>query len=246
MNTRLKTARSAAFPTRLTTDKSRSPAKTSGISALPLTIRLSSVMMSEKGTETPRIGRSDRRREVKADILMTALARGDRSSFDELYRCTSKTVYHIALGIVRDRALAEDVMQSTYLSVLRNSESYRAGTNAAAWIARIARNEALNVYNKRKREESVDEREHPEAFGTAHPDEYGLLVDLARRILPEEEFTVLLLIAADGYKRREVSEMLSMPVPTVTWKYKRALSAMKEALKEEKSGLARKKKEGKA
>lgn len=203
-------------------------------------------MMTAERARRPQEGRRERRREVKTDALMTALARGEESAFEELYRRTSKTVYHIALAIVRERSLAEDVMQSAYLSVLRNAGSYRAGTNASAWIARIARNEALNVYNKRKREESVDEREHPELFGTSRPDEYGLLVDLARRTLPEDEFTVLLLVAADGYKRREVSEMLGMPVPTVTWKYKRALSAMKEALKEEKSASARKKKEGKA
>lgn len=179
---------------------------------------------------------------MKADVLMTALARGDRAAFEDLYRCTSKTVYHIALGIVRDRAIAEDVMQSAYLSVLRNAEKYRPGTNATAWIARIARNEALNVYNKRKREESVDEREQPEKFGTAEPDEYGLLIDLARRILPEDEFTVLLLIAADGYKRREVGQMLDMPVATVTWKYRRALSAMKAALSEDRA--KHRKKEG--
>ena len=199
-------------------------------------------MMTEKGSEAPQIGHSARRRELKADVLMTALARGDRAAFEDLYRCTSKTVYHIALGIVRDRAIAEDVMQSAYLSVLRNAEKYRPGTNATAWIARIARNEALNVYNKRKREESVDEREQPEKFGTAEPDEYGLLIDLARRILPEDEFTVLLLIAADGYKRREVGQMLDMPVATVTWKYRRALSAMKAALSEDRA--KHRKKEG--
>lgn len=216
------------------------------ISPQPLTIFLPSAMMTAERARRPQEGRRERRREVKTDALMTALARGEESAFEELYRRTSKTVYHIALAIVRERSLAEDVMQSAYLSVLRNAGSYRAGTNASAWIARIARNEALNVYNKRKREESVDERERPELFGTSRPDEYGLLVDLARRTLPEDEFTVLLLVAADGYKRREVSEMLGMPVPTVTWKYKRALSAMKEALKEEKSASARKKKEGKA
>lgn len=216
------------------------------ISAQPLTNFLPFAMMTAERTRRPQERRRERRKEVKTDALMTALARGEGSAFEELYRRTSKTVYHIALAIVRERSLAEDVMQSAYLSVLRNAGSYRAGTNASAWIARIARNEALNVYNKRKREESVDEREQPELFGTARPDEYGLLVDLARRTLPEDEFTVLLLVAADGYKRREVSEMLGMPVPTVTWKYKRALSAMKEALKEEKSASARKKKEGKA
>lgn len=164
------------------------------------------------------------------DEHLKKFAEGDTSSFNDFYLATKKSVYHIALGIVRERALAEDVMQTTYMKALAGAGGYRTGTNAAAWIARIARNEALNVKKLRMREHSVDERESEQLFGTARPDEYGLLTDVARRVLSGDEFTVLMLAAADGYKRREIAAMLKMPLPTVTWKYHRALAKMRRAL----------------
>ena len=161
------------------------------------------------------------------------LADGDRSAFDEIYRGTQKTVYYIALSILRERMLAEDVMQTVYLKVLTHAARFRRGSNGAAWIARIARNEALDVRRRRAREVGVDEREDELLFGACGVDDYGLLIDLARRILKQEEFSVLMLAAAEGYKRREIAELLGMPLPTVTWHYSRAVKKMQHALQEE-------------
>ena len=144
------------------------------------------------------------------DDAMTRLAAGERAAFDDVYRDTRRTVYYIALSYVRERMLAEDVMQTTYLKVLSGAARYRAGTNARAWIARIARNEAIDVLRRRSREVSVDERADPRPFGTSSVDDYGLLIDLARRILKQEEFSVLMLAAAEGYKRREIAELLGI------------------------------------
>ncbi|MDE7301206.1 MAG: RNA polymerase sigma factor, partial [Clostridia bacterium] len=112
------------------------------------------------------------------------------------------------------------------------ARQYRKGSNAKAWIARITRNEALNLRRSNVREEYVDETENAELFGTEQTDDYGLLIDMARKILPTDELAVLLLAMSDGYKRREIAEMLDMPVSTVTWKYNNAIKKMREALKD--------------
>ena len=164
------------------------------------------------------------------DQLMTKLSNGDKSVFEEIYNQTRKTVYCITLSILRNRSLAEDAMQSVYLSVLKNADKYRAGTNAPAWIARIARNESLNMKKKYGFEESVDESENLKLFGSSTTDDYGLLVDLARWILSEDEFNILLLVAVQGYKRKELAEMLDMPISTVTWKYNSAVEKMQKVL----------------
>ncbi len=169
----------------------------------------------------------------RLDELLVSLAQGNKNAFKELYEETKKTVYYIALSIMRERALAEDVMQSAYLSVIRKASSYRPGTNAKAWIAKIARNEALNLKAKRSREIHVDVHENPAAFGTTETDDYGLLVDLAKKILPEQEFLILMLVTAEGYTRKEIAQMLSLPLPTVTWKYGKAIKTMKTALEGE-------------
>ena len=166
------------------------------------------------------------------DKLMKKFANGDESAFEEIYNQTQKTVYYIALSVVKERYLAEDVMQTVYLNVLKNAKQDRAGTNAAAWIARITKNEALNLIKKRGRISYMDERVNVKLFGTGQADDYGLLVDLARKILPQDEFAILMLVAAAGYKRREIAEMLDMPINTVTWKFNKATEKMRNALKE--------------
>ncbi len=166
------------------------------------------------------------------DKLMRRLIDGDSSVFEQIYEQTRKSVYYTALSVLRDKHLAEDVMQTTYLRVLKSAKSYKVGTNAAAWIARIARNEALNAAKSRAREQSVDTAENAAIFGASQTDDYGLLIDAARRLLPEDEFTILMLVTTGGFKRREIGEMLDMPIPTVTWKYNNAISKLRKALKQ--------------
>ncbi len=164
------------------------------------------------------------------DKLMKRIINGDNSAFEELYKQTRQSVYYVALAILRDRALAEDVMQATYLNILKNADRYTPGTNAAAWIIRIARNEALNLKKARSREQYVDEKENDGLFGAYHPDDYGTLIDLARRTLSEDEFTIVMLVTTCGYKRREIAKMFDSPTSTITWKYNAAIAKLRKSL----------------
>lgn len=166
------------------------------------------------------------------DKLMYRLNQGDKTAFEEIYNDTKKAVYYTALSILRERELAEDVMQTTYLNVIKNSSSYQMGTNARAWILRIAKNEALNLKKKRGRENSVDEQENDSLFGSYTIDDYGATIDIARKNLSEDEFNILMLIAVSGYKRREIADFLNIPISTVTWKYREAVKKMKRLISE--------------
>lgn len=91
----------------------------------------------------------------------------------------------------------------------------------------------MNLKKRRGREVSVDETETPSLFGESRADEYGLVTDTARRVLTEDEFSVLTLAAVCGYKRREIGEMLDLPTSMVTWKYNNAVAKMRKALEDE-------------
>ena len=167
------------------------------------------------------------------DKYIKRFINGDASAFDEIYNRTRKSVFYVALSILRDKALAEDVMQTTYMRVLKSIQSYTIGTNASAWIIKIAKNEALNIKKVRMREQSVDGNENLTLFGVSEPDTYGELTDLAKRLLADDEFSILMLVTACGYKRKEIGKMLDMPIPTVTWKYQNALLKLRNALEKE-------------
>lgn len=170
---------------------------------------------------------------MNLDEQIKRLASGDMGAFEDVYRETHRAVYYTALSIVRDRGLAEDVMQNCYLNVIHGAAQYRTGTSGKAWIVRIARNEALNLAKRRAREQSVDEREQIARFGTQEAEEYGYLIALARKVLSPEAFMIVMLITVEGYKRRELAEILGQPIPTVTWKYRQALGHLRQILEKE-------------
>ncbi len=166
---------------------------------------------------------------MSLDEKIQRIAAGDMAAFDGLYEETKGTVYYIALSVLKDPSLAEDVMQSCYLKVFRYAGKYKQGTNAAAWIGRIAKNEALDVRRRRQREHSVDAGENEYLFPSYGIDESSHLIDIAKKVLKDGEFAVVMLVA-EGYKRREIAHMLQIPVPTVTWRYNQAIKKLKHAV----------------
>ena len=173
---------------------------------------------------------------MNSNILERKIAEykdGDGRAFDYIYESTNRTVYFCALYIVRDRAYAEDIVQETYMRALSAIDSYVPGTNFAAWLARIARNLALNHVKKRQREESADFTDERDIrrYG-AKETELPYIFDVAAKVLAEDEYRILMLCQVSGYKRREVAQMLGMPMGTVTWKNNTALKKLRQALKE--------------
>ena len=63
--------------------------------------------------------------------------------------------------------------------------------------------------------------------------ELPYIFDIATKILSEDEYKIIMLCHVSGYKRREVSMMLDMPIGTVTWKNNEALKKLKQYLEKE-------------
>ncbi len=169
--------------------------------------------------------------ERKVNKYITRIKDGDMSAFDQLYNETSKGVYFMALSVLKDYGLAEEIMQETYIRMLKNLDSFDNSKNAMNWLLTMAKNLAINLYNRNKREIVTD----PSLIA---PDrQYTMrdtgLIDMALKNLTSTEFSVLTLCELKGYKRREVAEMLDMPIGTVTWHYNKALKKLREILSKE-------------
>ena len=110
--------------------------------------------------------------EDRSALLAALLARvglGDVRSFEELYRQTASHLYAVALRIVRDRAIAEEILQEAYVSVWHHGGSYDAArSQPLTWLTSIVRNRALDHVRKRDvdttslaREDDGDDVEFP-------------------------------------------------------------------------------------
>ena len=67
---------------------------------------------------------------------LTATAGGDSAAFRRLYDATSAKLFGIVLRIIRDRGLAEEILQETYLRVWQKAEAYDpAAGRPVTWLA---------------------------------------------------------------------------------------------------------------
>ena len=122
----------------------------------------------------------------KIEYALGQIAAGDPSGVDQLYECMGKTMLFVAKGVVKDVFLAEDVVQESFVKIVRYIGKYKPGTNGYAWIYRIVRNTALNFL---KREKNV---------GTLNLDEFCHISDgtdteerTARHVLVEKMMDAL-------------------------------------------------------
>ncbi len=170
------------------------------------------------------------------DSLVLQLKKGDERAFDKLYDKTNRAVYFAIYSIVKEKNKAEDLLQDTYVTVFKRIDSYQIGTNFWNWLLTIGRRLAINSYNRQKREVLVDTETYGEQmFGSVDAEEFvsSPIILLAKQVLNEEDFNIVMLSEVAGYKRREIAEMLGQPISTITYKCNTALKKLKEVIENE-------------
>jgi RNA polymerase sigma-70 factor (ECF subfamily) len=81
---------------------------------------------------------------------MEQFCRGDETAFDTLYARHAPPVLAFLTRMVRDAALAEDLLQTTFLSVVRARGRYQPGTTVRAWVFAIASNAGRDALRRRR------------------------------------------------------------------------------------------------
>ncbi|MGJ3263718.1 MAG: sigma-70 family RNA polymerase sigma factor [Salinarimonas sp.] len=87
---------------------------------------------------------------------LAALARGDERALCDLHRRHATKVFRFVLGLMRDEAAAEDVLNEAFIELWRRAGAFRGDSAVATWLLSIARNKAIDRLRKR-REAPLDE-----------------------------------------------------------------------------------------
>jgi RNA polymerase sigma-70 factor (ECF subfamily) len=94
----------------------------------------------------------------------------------------------------------------------------------------IARNLAINEYNRRKRELSFDPNVDEFIFGSEESNtEKEMIVKEMLEVLKEDEREIVILHVVGDLKHREISEIVNKPLGTVTWIYNQAIKKTKKS-----------------
>lgn len=161
-------------------------------------------------------------RELKTDI----------NALDGVYELTSRGVYLLAYSILKNPERAKDIMQDTFLRVTANIDKYKPNTNAYAWILRIARNLSYRTYTNDLRSSSIEAIEEQPSKETDSLWTASIDLNKAMMNLTAQEREIVTLFSIEGYKHREIAQIVEKPMGTVQWMYNKAIKKLQEYLKE--------------
>ena len=169
------------------------------------------------------------------DQEVVALARhGQEAAYRELVRRYERPVFSLVYRMVRDRELAEDLAQETFVKALNAIESYRPEFKFSSWIFKIANNAAIDHLRRRELDTlSLDGSPHAEtpeaieatalqigdrqetALEEVEARELGGEIETAIARLRPEYRSCILLRHVDGRAYEEIAEILGLPLGTV-------------------------------
>ena len=195
---------------------------------------------------------SERREGLAAatDQEIVALARaGHEPAYRELIRRYERPLFSLVFRMVRDRELAEDLAQETFVKALNALDSYRPEFKFSSWIFKIANNAAIDHLRRRELDTlSLDGSPHaetPEAIeatalqignrgesplDAVEAKELGGAIEHAIGLLRPEYRSCILLRHVEGRAYEEIAEILDLPLGTVKTYIHRALNELRQTL----------------
>ena len=172
--------------------------------------------------EPQRFAGPERHLVVKEDAALVArVLDGDHGAFEALVRRYTRPAFAIAVGIVKEPADAEDVTQDAFMKALERLEDCRDPSKFGSWFLQIVRNRAHSVRRYLSVRDAAPLDALPLATDRPGPHTEAvrarLRADLAEAIedLTEVQQDVVILHDLEGWKHREIGELLDLPTGTV-------------------------------
>ena len=172
-------------------------------------------------------------------VLLRRVASGDRDAFGALYDSLAPAVHGVAVRVVRNPALAEEVTQDVFLAVWQQAASFDASLGSArTWVLTLAHRRAVDVV--RREQSQRDRNDRSAALGQQHP--FDQVVDevMARAathsaseqvtralasLTPLQRKTIALAYY-EGLTYSQVAERLAIPLSTAKTRIRDGLRRM--------------------
>ena len=181
-------------------------------------------------------------REARRDgELVERLKKGDSKALDELYRRHREASYGIAYRLVGSREDALEVVQESFIHVMRGIQTFRGQSSFRTWLYRIVTHAALDYRRWRalRVADSLDgdtSMEPAVQSGDRSPQEsaadrdLGAAIDKALSNISEKNRAALILFAIEGMSYKEVADVLGISIGTVMSRIYNARQRLRELL----------------
>jgi len=178
--------------------------------------------------------------------LVEEVRQGDHSAFEVLVKRYENRLMNVLLRFVRDRELARDLSQETFLRVYERLDQFDPSRRFGPWLFRIGVNLALDYLRKRRRriwpllfsESRVEKGPDP---AVSDPRTNLDLEQEVRRVLediPEKYRTVLVLRDLENFSSSEIAAILNRKEATIRWRLAEARMRFQEIWQRRQTGSA--------
>lgn len=172
--------------------------------------------------------------------LIRAAQGGDATAFSEIVKRYQRAVYRVAFGLARNASDADDLAQETFVKAYQAIGRFRLGEPMFPWLARIATNQALSLFRRRKRRPETPLEPLVEAgrqWGveddpvehTAEREQHRHLQEAFDQLKPEHR-AVLVLRVVEDLSYDDIAQSLNVPIGTVMSRLSRARAELKVRL----------------
>ncbi len=167
--------------------------------------------------------------------LVQALRNREKVAIEALYDMYSSSLMGVISRIVLDEAIAEDVLQETFIKIWNSFQSYSAEKGRLfTWMVNIARNMSIDKVRSKdfKNQSKNQELENnvtliDEQVNTVYKPELMGVKDLVEKLKPEQK-VILDLVYFKGYTHVEAAEELKVPLGTVKTRLRTAIIELRK------------------
>ncbi len=181
---------------------------------------------------------------IADDQLVSRIAAGEAAALEALYDRYVRQCFGLALRMVSEPALAEEVVQEVFLKLWSRPDSYSAHKGAfVSWLLSLVHHRCVDELRKRARTEVALDNDQPLSVINTRPDpqadpgeqvwvmEQQRIVRQALNELPENQRQVLELAYFGGLSQSQIAERLAQPLGTVKTRTRSGLKRLSESLR---------------
>ncbi len=179
-------------------------------------------------------------------VLLNHYLSGDRSAISQLIDRHSRRVRDYINMMVKDRDVAEDIFQETFIKVVKVIDDGRYMDNGKflSWVLRIAHNQVIDHFRSQKQNKAVSESESGyDVLGSLRFAEKTVEDDMVSRqiesdirhlveLLPDEQKEVVMMRYFSGLSFKEIAEQTDVSINTALGRMRYALINLRRMIKE--------------
>lgn len=171
------------------------------------------------------------------DEIIEGCFRNDRKMQKALYDKYASRMFAVCLRYAKDKDDAADILQDGFLKVFTKIDQFSREHSFEGWMRRVMTNTAITHYYQNKKfneQEKIDEINETDIkdfdFNETEFSNEELMGVI--QTLPDNYRIVFNMFAIEGYKHKEISDMLNIEVSTIKTQYHRAKKMIQAKLEE--------------